>query len=68
MDIAPFARTLHVSGLTALGHLVDLPAPNLQNAEGVAAHLGLRPVRVVAQLLRNWNALRSREGKEMLEE
>lgn len=42
-----------MSGLTILEHLVDLAGPNLQNTDGVAAHLGLRSIQIVHNYSKN---------------
>lgn len=44
---------LLMSGLTILEHLVDLAGPNLQNTDGVAAHLGLRSIQIVHNYSKN---------------
>ena len=58
--------TLVKAGVTTLGDLLQLAGPDLRNSGNVADHLGMRSTRIVAQLLKSWWALLTREEREML--
>ena len=44
------------SGVTTLGHLFRLAGSDFGNTRNVADHLGVRSIRVIAQLLEKWRA------------
>ena len=56
-------RVLLSSGVTTLRRLVDVAGPDLTRVEDVAARLGMRSLRVVAQLLEGWRTALSPEER-----
>ncbi len=46
----------HFTATVTLKHVFDLTGPNLSNAEKLAAHIGVRSIRIVNDLLNNWKS------------
>ena len=61
-------RVLLSSGVTTLRRLVDVAGPDLTRVEDVAARLGMRSLRVVAQLLEGWRTALSPEEREQVKD
>ncbi|KAL7827968.1 hypothetical protein AOLI_G00311200 [Acnodon oligacanthus] len=57
-------RVLLSLGVTTLRQLVDVTGPDLARVDDVAARLGTRSLRVVAQLLEGWRTVLSPEERK----